>query len=189
MQIKYVCGEATSLPTIPSNLMETFTDSLEKLSVMKLEEGGVAVIIIDGADLIKVHEESYTCIQIFTQSIHDTVWKIVSVCQLIIMPLFLQDCEHSLYWLLQPLPNNIRVVLSANEENYPDSWRYTHVTCLRYVHVSTYMYVHIYEYNLLETDAGTGLCHLPVSRHPLLKRCRILWSLWQLAVRHSHWSR
>ena len=49
-----MCGEATSLPTIPSSLMEAFTDSLEKLSVAKVEEGGMAVIVIDGADLIKV---------------------------------------------------------------------------------------------------------------------------------------
>ncbi|CAI8035271.1 Nephrocystin-3 [Geodia barretti] len=85
-KIRYVCGEASSLPTVPSQLMESFTDSLERLSVAKVEEGGMAVIVIDGADLIK-------------------------------------ECEQSLYWLLQPLPQNIRVVLSANEENYPDSWR------------------------------------------------------------------
>ena len=53
-QIRYVCGEASSLPTVPSQLMESFTDSLERLSVAKVEEGGMAVIVIDGADLIKV---------------------------------------------------------------------------------------------------------------------------------------
>ena len=60
-QIKYVCGEASSLPTVPSHLMEAFTDSLEKLSVAKVEEGGMAVIVIDGADLIKVgHTHTHT---------------------------------------------------------------------------------------------------------------------------------
>ena len=34
--------------------MESFTDSLERLSVAKVEEGGMAIIVIDGADLIKV---------------------------------------------------------------------------------------------------------------------------------------
>lgn len=27
-------------------------------------------------------------------------------------------------WFLKPLPNKIRVVLTASEDNYPDSWRY-----------------------------------------------------------------
>jgi hypothetical protein len=93
MKLKYACGEMALLPTVPSHLMECFTDYLEKLSVARVEEGGMAVIIIDGADLIK-------------------------------------ECEHSLYWLLQPLPNNIRVVLSANEENYPDSWRTLPSPCI-----------------------------------------------------------
>ena len=53
-QIKYACGEVTSVPTVPSQLMESFTDYLEKLSVVKTEDGGVVVIVIDGADLIKV---------------------------------------------------------------------------------------------------------------------------------------
>ena len=54
VQIKYVCGETTPLPTIPSNLMECFTDYLEKLSVTRVEEEEIAVIVIDGADLMKV---------------------------------------------------------------------------------------------------------------------------------------
>ena len=54
LQIKYVCGEPTSLPTVPSHIMECFTDYLERLSVAKSDESGMAVIVIDGADLIKV---------------------------------------------------------------------------------------------------------------------------------------
>ena len=54
LQIRYVCGETAPLPTAPSHLMEAFTDSLERLSVSKVEEGGTAVIVIDGADLIRV---------------------------------------------------------------------------------------------------------------------------------------
>ena len=54
IQIRYVCGEVTPLPTVPSHLMECFTDYLEKLSVTRVEEEEMAVIIIDGADLIKV---------------------------------------------------------------------------------------------------------------------------------------
>ena len=34
--------------------MECFTDYLERLSVAKSDESGMAVIVIDGADLIKV---------------------------------------------------------------------------------------------------------------------------------------
>lgn len=34
--------------------MECFTDYLEKLSVTKVEDSGMAVIVIDGADFIKV---------------------------------------------------------------------------------------------------------------------------------------
>ena len=49
-----MCGETAPLPTAPSHLMEAFTDSLERLSVSKVEEGGTAVIVIDGADLIRV---------------------------------------------------------------------------------------------------------------------------------------
>jgi len=33
------------------------------------------------------------------------------------------DHEQHMGWILKPLPNNIRVILSANEDNYPDSWR------------------------------------------------------------------
>ena len=53
-QIKYVCGEGPSLPSVPSHLMECFTGYLEKLSVARAEQSGVAVIVIDGADLIQV---------------------------------------------------------------------------------------------------------------------------------------
>ena len=56
LQIRYVCGETAPLPTAPSHLMEAFTDSLERLSVSKVEEGGTAVIVIDGADLIRVSD-------------------------------------------------------------------------------------------------------------------------------------
>ena len=63
VQLKYACGEMALLPTVPSHLMECFTDYLEKLSVARVEEGGMAVIIIDGADLIKVRTYclSYLC--------------------------------------------------------------------------------------------------------------------------------
>ena len=35
-----------------------------------------------------------------------------------------QDHEQHMGWFLKPLPNKIRVVLTASEDNYPDSWRY-----------------------------------------------------------------
>ena len=63
-QIRYVCGETSSLPTVPSQLMESFTDSLERLSVAKVEKGGMAVIVIDGADLVKVGFLCYVLVSV-----------------------------------------------------------------------------------------------------------------------------
>ena len=44
--------------------MECFTDYLEKLSVTRVEEREMAVIIIDGADLIKVRTYMYILCQL-----------------------------------------------------------------------------------------------------------------------------
>ena len=73
LQIRYVCGETAPLPTAPSHLMEAFTDSLERLSVSKVEEGGTAVIVIDGADLIRVSITDFpssVCVLYAAISIH-----------------------------------------------------------------------------------------------------------------------
>ena len=50
-QMMYYCGEAGSIPVVPSQLMEYFMSYMEKLSVAQC---GVVVIVIDNADIIQV---------------------------------------------------------------------------------------------------------------------------------------
>lgn len=44
--------------------------------------------------------------------------------------LFLQQAERHMKWLIDPLPVNVRVVVSVNVETCPQAWRWDKILCV-----------------------------------------------------------
>lgn len=104
----------------PSKILEEFPRWLERLSA---RHQGNIIIIIDSIDQIQVHQLPFSMnnrhlLKFFSGKLWFSVPYINSVTLL-----FLQQAERHMKWLIDPLPVNVRVVVSVNVETCPQAWR------------------------------------------------------------------
>ena len=98
-----------AVPSDSAKLQSSFTQWMQKMSA-NLDDLGLekVFIFIDNVDLLIV-------------SRHSSRERVKTV--LCATPLT-QDCDQ-VSWVAQPLPKNVRVILTVSEDsNYSDSWRY-----------------------------------------------------------------
>lgn len=98
----------------PSKILEEFPRWLERLSA---RHQGNIIIIIDSIDQIQVRA-----------GLRNLRLKVLSLrlrqtSDWIVFSLFSQQAERHMKWLIDPLPVNVRVVVSVNVETCPQAWR------------------------------------------------------------------
>lgn len=106
----------------PSKILEEFPRWLERLSA---RHQGNIIIIIDSIDQIQVHSLSVlSTIRhiLHFSSVQLSLSFLYFFSKITILTSF-QQAERHMKWLIDPLPVNVRVVVSVNVETCPQAWR------------------------------------------------------------------
>lgn len=98
----------------PSKILEEFPRWLERVSA---RHQGNIIIIIDSIDQIQVQQRP-----VLMHNRLALLWWTVPYINSVSL-LFLQQAERHMKWLIDPLPVNVRVVVSVNVETCPQAWR------------------------------------------------------------------
>lgn len=99
----------------PWKILEEFPRWLERLSS---RHHGNIVIVIDSIDQIQVRVNIKVIFYTHTEQLHMGNYGIALAC------FISQNAERHMKWLIDPLPANVRVLVSVNVESCPQAWRY-----------------------------------------------------------------